>query len=99
MHDGLDYRARPPAQRWSEERGLQENQAIGRSRGGLSTKTPTAIDARGNPTSFYLTPGHAPNLDGADILLKDTQADCAIADRANDAQARVIGPLQKVTRQ
>jgi hypothetical protein len=36
-----------------------EDQAIGRSRGGLSTKIHTLVDALGNPTGFYLTGGEA----------------------------------------
>ena len=42
-------------------------QAIGRSRGGLSTKIHTTVDALGNPTGFHLTPGQAHDLDGADV--------------------------------
>ena len=32
-----------------------EDQAIGRSRGGLSTKIHTLVDALGNPVGFFLT--------------------------------------------
>ena len=32
-------------------------------------------------------------MDGADVLLKDTQGQTVIADKAYDAQARVIEPL------
>ena len=69
------------------------NQAIGRSRGGLSTKIHATVDALGNPTGFYLTPGQAHDLQGADVLLKESAAAGVIADKAYDAQARVIGPL------
>jgi transposase len=41
-----------------------------------------------------LTPGQAHDLQGADVLLKDTPAQTIIADRAYDAKARVIGPLE-----
>jgi len=41
-------------------------QAIGRSRGGLSTKIHTTVDALGNPTGFHLTPGQAHDLEGAE---------------------------------
>ena len=34
-----------------------EDQAIGRSRGGLSTKIHATVDALGNPTGFFLTGG------------------------------------------
>jgi transposase len=46
-----------------------EDQAIGRSRGGLSTKIHTTVDALGNPTGFFLTGGEAHDLVGADHLL------------------------------
>ena len=59
----------------------------------MSTKIHTTVDALGNPTGFHLTPGQAHDLDGADVLLKDTQADAVIADKAYDAHARVIEPL------
>ena len=47
----------------------------------------------GNPTGLFLTPGQAHDLDGADVLLENTPADTVIADKAYDAQARVIEPL------
>jgi len=68
-------------------------QAIGRSRGGLSTKITATVDALGNPIGFHLAPGQASDLEGADALLVDTQADTVIADKAYDADERVIAPL------
>lgn len=59
----------------------------------MSTKIHTTVDALGNPTGFHLTPGQAHDLDGADVLLKDTQADAVIADKAYDAHTRVVEPL------
>lgn len=70
------------------------NQAIGRSRGGLSTKIHAVVDALGNPTAFALTPGQACDLDGADRLLLGIEAEAVLADKAYDAEDRVIGPLQ-----
>ena len=61
----------------------------------MSTKIHATVDALGNPTGFHLTPGQAHDLDGADVLLEDTQADAVIADKAYDAWARVIEPLLK----
>jgi transposase len=40
-----------------------------------------------------LTPGQAHDLDGADALLPGTPAATVIADKAYDAQERVIDPL------
>jgi hypothetical protein len=59
-----------------------EDQAIGRSRGGLSTKIHTLVDALGNPLGFFLTGGEAHDLVGEDHLLPTMAADTRIADRA-----------------
>lgn len=70
-----------------------EDQAIGRSRGGLSTKIHARVDALGNPTGFHLTGGEVHDLAGADELLPDLEAGTLIADRAYDADERVIQPM------
>lgn len=59
----------------------------------MSTKIHATVDALGNPTRFHLTPGQSHDLQGADVLLKDTPGQTIIADKAYDAQARVIQPL------
>jgi transposase len=51
------------------------------------------VDALGNPTGFYLTGGEAHDLVGADHLLPQMQAEMLIADKAFDADKRVIEPL------
>jgi transposase len=51
------------------------------------------VDALGNPVGFFLTGGEAHDLVGADHLLPSMQADILIADRAFDADERVIAPL------
>ena len=68
-------------------------QAIGRSRGGLSTKIHAVTDALGNPTGFHLTPGQAHDLEGADALLPSSKAQTVIADKGYDAKDRVVEPL------
>ena len=47
----------------------------------------------GNPLDFILTPGQAHDLQGADVLLPQMQADTLLADKAFDADERVIEPL------
>jgi transposase len=47
----------------------------------------------GNPVDVFLTGGEAHDLVGADHLLPDMQADTLIADKAFDADERVIQPL------
>lgn len=75
------------------------DQAIGRSRGGLSTKIHSLVDALGNPVGFHLTAGQAHDLEGADTLIPAMQADTLIADKAYDADERVIAPLAKAGKQ
>lgn len=67
-----------------------QTQAIGRSKGGLSTKIHATCDALGNPTSFHLTEGQASDLHGADALLPGIDTDFFLADKAYDANARVL---------
>ena len=52
------------------------------------------MDALGNPVNFHLTGGDAHDLIGADHLLPEMQADMLIADKAFDAEERVINLLQ-----
>jgi transposase len=72
-----------------------QDQAIGHSRGGLSTKIHALVDALGNPLAFLLTGGQAHDLAGADALLPAMAAERLIADKAFDADARVLEPLAR----
>lgn len=76
-----------------------DDQAIGRSRGGLTTKIHALVDALGNPVAFHLTPGQAHDLDGADVLLPKMEADALLADKAFDAEERVLAPLAAAGRE
>ena len=59
----------------------------------MSTKIHTLVDALGNPIGFHLTGGEAHDLVGADELLPEMEADMLLADKAFDADERVIKPL------
>ena len=59
----------------------------------MSTKIHSLVDALGNPVGFHLTGGQAHDLVGADELLPDMKAKILIADKAYDADKRVIEPL------
>ena len=54
-------------------------------------------DALGNPTGFYLSEGQAHDLDGADALLPGLSPETGqlLADKAYDADERVLDPLRK----
>ena len=60
----------------------------------MSTKIHALVDALGNPLAFFLTPGKAHDLEGADALLPHMQANALLADKAFDADQRVIEPLR-----
>ncbi len=60
----------------------------------MSTKIHTLVDALGNPLGFFLTPGQAHDLQGADALVPHMKADTLLADKAFDADLRVIRPLE-----
>jgi transposase len=60
----------------------------------LSTKIHALVDALGNPTAFLLTAGQAHDLEGADCFLPQLNADALLADKAFDADKRVIEPLR-----
>lgn len=63
--------------------------------GGLSTKIHATVDALSNPTGFFLTGGEAHDLVGADHLLPQLEAQALIADKAFDAEQRVIQPSRR----
>ena len=60
-------------------------QAIGRSRGGLTTKIHALVDALGNPVELMLTPGQAHDLACAEPLIENVDPDALIGDKAYDA--------------
>lgn len=59
----------------------------------MSTKIHAMVDALGNPVAFHLTGGQAHDLEGSDVFLPQMQAQALLADKAFDADARVILPL------
>ena len=60
-------------------------QAIGRSRGGLTTKIHLAVDALGNPLRSILTAGQDSDIIQAPALIEGLDPDMVIADKAYDA--------------
>jgi transposase len=69
--------------------GREKNgeQAIGRSRGGLTTKIHVLVDALGNPVNVMLTPGQAHDLTCAEPLLERADPEALLGDKAYDADA------------
>lgn len=69
--------------------GGQAAQALGRSRGGLSTNVHIVVDALGNPLRLSLTGGQPHDITQATTLLAGLDTDPVIADRGYTAQALV----------
>lgn len=61
-------------------------QALGRSRGGFSTKIHVTVDALGNPLRFRLSAGQAHDITQAQALLDGFAFERLIADRGYAAQ-------------
>jgi transposase len=70
-----------------QKNGGQAEQALGRSRGGFSTKIDVTVDGLGNPMRLYLTAGQRHDLLKAHDLIVDLAFDYVIADRGYSAQA------------
>ena len=66
------------------KRGIQCN-ALGRSRGGFSTKINAVVDTKGRPTYVTLTPGNRHDIVAAPDLLEHSRGKVLVADTAYDS--------------
>jgi glutamate 5-kinase len=57
----------------------QDIEAMGKSRGGLSTKIHAAVDALGNPVRLLLTPGQASEYGPAEALIEGFAFEAVLA--------------------
>ena len=71
------------------KKGTQQTEALGRSRGGFTTKLHARCDARGLPLGFVLTPGQAHDVQGFAPLFRmiGDRIEAFLADRGYDADA------------
>jgi transposase len=81
---GTPWRDLPPLTCSQRKRGIQE-QAIGRSRGGLSTKIHIVVDALGNVLRLLLTAGQVHESTKAEALIDGLSAKNLIGDKAFDS--------------
>jgi hypothetical protein len=82
--------ARTSTQR-AQKRGA-DDEAIGRSRGGLSTKINAVVDALGNPLRFILTGGQVHDSKQAEALIEGFDFEKLLTDKGYDNNRfRVIG--------
>jgi transposase len=87
--------ARALVKKGQDTKAVRKQEAIGRSKGGLTTKIHALVDALGNPVDFIITPGQACDLEGSDAFLPNITAEAVLADKAFDADERVIKPLEQ----
>lgn len=77
----------------------EQSQAIGRSRGGRTTKIHAIADEQGRIAAILLTPGQASDISGARALLAAFQPPAdLIADKAYDADDLRVFLIQQGTR-
>jgi len=82
MIDGTIIRAHRHA---AGARGGQENQALGRSCGGFSSKIHGKVDALGMPLGFIITAGQQSDIGQAEALVENDSCDFLLADRGYDS--------------
>jgi len=70
-----------------KKNGDQSEQALGRSRGGFSTKIHVTVDGLGNPLRLSLTPGQRHDIIKASDMIVDLEFKHVIADRSYAAQS------------
>src|SRR5882724_11192584 len=63
------------------------NQAIGRSRGGLTTKIHVIVDALGNPLALSLTGGNAHDITQAEPLAAQVEPEALLGDKGYDTDS------------
>jgi transposase len=71
------------------KKGNQDREALGRSRGGFSTKIHARCDGQGRPIGFVLTPGQAHDTQGFPALLRMVaeRVRAMLADKGYDTDA------------
>lgn len=85
MIDGSVIRAHACASGY--RKNGQEEQALGRSKGGFSTKIHALVDALGLPIRFTLTPGQSSEINQAPELIKGITGANIIGDKAFDSNS------------
>lgn len=80
----FDDHSRPSA-RFRRPKGGSEDQALGRSRGGQSTKIHMVVRGLGCPVRFILTAGQKGDAPQADALIEGLPADFVMGDAAYDS--------------
>jgi transposase len=76
-------------QHGAAKKNTQDQEAMGKSRGGLSTKIHAAVDGLGNPVRLLLTAGQVSEHTQAEALIAGFRAGFVLADKGYDSDAFV----------
>ena len=89
-HPGASLRGR-------HKKGTQDQEALGRSRGGFTTKIHARCDGKGRPLGFTLTPGQAHDINGFLTLLRmmDDKIDALLGDKGYDSD-HIIAAIEEM---
>ena len=87
MIDGTIIRAHACAAGYGKDTQAQE--ALGRSKGGFTTKIHALVDGLGNPLKFTLTSGQRDEITQAEALTKNVHNSTVVADKGYDSSAFV----------
>lgn len=87
MIDSTIIRAHPCAAGY--EKGQNDREHLGRSKGGFTTKLHILVDALGNCLRLRLTPGQRHDITQAPHLLEGIFGSCVLADKGYDSNAFV----------
>src|SRR6202044_753683 len=90
------HRQGPPP--WARCKRGTSNQAIGRSKGGMTTKILALTDALGNLVRFELLPGQRFDSVGVPPLIEGVEFGALIADKAFDSNAIVADLNERGTK-
>jgi transposase len=93
IRHGRRHDCQSPSPRTGRKRG-SKSQAIGRSKGGLTTKILALTDALGNLVRFVLLPGHRFDTVGVAPLIDGLTFEGFIADKAFDSNS-IIADLNE----
>lgn len=72
-----------------QKNSTPEQEQLGRSRGGFTTKIHVATDGLGKPVQIYLSPGQVNDITMGPVLIQDSEAEKIIADKGYDSAALV----------
>jgi transposase len=85
--DSTIVKAHPHAAGALRKTGGQAAQALGRSRGGLTTKLQAAVSERGELLRYVVTAGQVNDVTQACLLTDGTEGEAVVGDRAYDGNA------------